>query len=101
MKHLHRPLLVSVTLTLTLVGCASPQEAQPFIGPNGGTAYSLNCGKDAGYCYEIASSYCINGYSVIGGGHAPGNVVMEITPGLYTRGAGRNTLVIECKATRF
>lgn len=77
------PVLVSIIL---LSGCA---RSQPFVGPNGKTAYSIRCGSSSRAlenCYQQASAACPGGYNVV-----------ERSSGYEAGTTSSQRLVIECK----
>ena len=66
--------VISSLVAILLTACATPLPTAPldpkhldqttnFVGPNGGTAYLMQCSDGVG-CYQRASEACSNGYVI-------------------------------------
>lgn len=79
-----------------LAACASV-EPQQFVGPNGRTAYSMECskgGRSLDACYKKAGEVCPAGYAIIDRASTT-----QITPTQFGPiGSPRHSIAIECKS---
>ena len=82
--------LACVLFVFVLAGCVSTQE---FKGPNGRTAYSMDCGNDLNACYHKAGEVCPTGYTILD--RASGTVAVPFGGAFVA--APQHTLAIECK----
>ena len=85
--------IIFVALLLTSCAAIKPQQ---FVGPNGKTAYSMQCsgmGRTLDACYKKAGEVCPNGYTIID--LTSGTVAVPVNGGLMA--APRYNLAIECK----
>jgi hypothetical protein len=95
--------VVSLLVASLLSACATPLPTAPldpkhvdpsttFIGPNGGTAYLMQCFDGVG-CYQRAKEVCSNGYVIFDS--------VDATDGIVTNGGGsvgsRHYIAFECK----
>jgi hypothetical protein len=81
--------------SLSLAACASVQPV-PFKGPNGNSAYSMNCsgfGRSLVGCYQKAGEICPEGYTIIDRSSSVAAIPMN---GSFVI-APRQGLAIECK----
>ena len=86
-----RPLAVlSCFMALFVMGCVSTQE---FKGPNGKTAYSMDCGNHLNACYQKAGEVCPTGYTILD--RASGTMAVPFGGAIVA--APRHNLAIECK----
>ncbi|MEO3988158.1 hypothetical protein [Plesiomonas shigelloides] len=87
--------IIALSSVVLLSGCVgiSPET---FVGPNGKTAYSMECsgmGRTLNACYKKAGDVCPGGYQIIENssemnfGRFNGNLMV----------ANKRSLVIECK----
>ena len=86
----------SYTLIFLLVSCASI-DPQQFVGPNGRTAYSMQCsgmGRTLHACYRKAGEICPSGYTIID--RASGTVAVPVYGGGVVAAPDYN-IAIECK----
>ena len=84
-----------VLTALLLTSCASIKPQQ-FVGPNGGTAYSMRCsgmGRTLDACYKKAGEVCPQGYTIID--RASGIVAVPIRGSIMA--APQHNIAIECK----
>lgn len=58
-------LKIFITIAPFLFGACALEKPKPFIGPNGGIAYSMRCGVDVEHCYREAGELCPKGYIII------------------------------------
>lgn len=89
-------LISSLTVLLLLSACANI-EPQYFRGPNGKSAYTMQCsgmGRTLSACYQKAGEVCPMGYTVVD--RATGIIAMPAYGG-GTMAAPKHTLAIECK----
>ena len=80
---------------LLFSACASI-DPQQFVGPNGKTAYSMECsgmGRTLDACYKKAGVVCASGYTIIN--LASGTVGVPVNGGTIM--ATEYNLAIECK----
>lgn len=77
-----------------LAACAiAPRQ---FVGPNGGTAYSMRCsgmGRSLDACYQKSGEICPSGYTIID--RSTGVIGVPTTGGMLI--APRESIAIECK----
>jgi hypothetical protein len=55
-------------LALLVASCASAIEPRSFVGPNGKTAYSMECsgmGRTLDACFQKAGEVCPRGYQIV------------------------------------
>lgn len=86
---------LNISILLLLASCASVQP-QEFKGPNGKTAYSMQCsgmGRTLHECYQKAAEVCPGGYHIIDRASETGAVPIG---GSWVP-ATRQSLAIECK----
>lgn len=84
-----------ILMAVFLASCASIEPKQ-FVGPNGGTAYSMRCsgmGRTLDACYQKAGVVCPNGYTIID--RASGTIAVPINGSIMA--APQHNLAIECK----
>jgi hypothetical protein len=66
--------VISLLIVVLLSACATPlptapldpkhlEQSKTFVGPNGGTAYLMQCFDGVG-CYRRAREVCANGYTI-------------------------------------
>jgi len=86
--------------TIALAACVSvpmvPIQAERFVGPNGGTAYSMQCsgmGRTLDACFKKAGEICPRGYTIID--RTTGTAIASVNGNIMS--AQRNSLAIECK----
>ena len=87
--------LIAVS-ALFLSGCASV-EPQQFVGPDGGTAYSMKCsgmGRTLDACYKKAGEICPQGYSIVSASSS-GSIIAPV--GNMLVAIDRQNLAVECK----
>ena len=79
-----------------LGGCAGTINPEQFVGPNGKSAYAMDCAgmsKTVAGCYKKAGEICPSGYNVISQSAAPIGI-----PGKYgTLIVSDDKMAIECK----
>jgi hypothetical protein len=73
---------IALIAILLLTACSI--KAKPFVGPSGGTAYSMEC-DELDECYKKAREMCPSGYAIIDRATEPIGSTAE------------HTLAIECK----
>jgi hypothetical protein len=81
---------------LALTACASITP-RPFVGPNGKTAYSMQCsgmGRTLDDCYQKSGELCPSGYSIVS---STAGTVAVPTYGGGTLAVPDYGLAIECK----
>lgn len=82
-----------VIMAVLMVGCASIVPSQ-FVGPNGKTAYSMECGGQLDACYKKAGELCPSGYLIVNS--ASGTVGVPLANGGVLIAPTHN-IAIECK----
>jgi hypothetical protein len=85
-----------VIMVVLMTGCASIEPSQ-FVGPNGKTAYSMDCsgmGRTLDACYKKAGEICPSGYLIVNS--ASGTVGVPLANGGVLI-APQHNLAIECK----
>lgn len=88
--------LLSLFILILLFGCASIEPIQ-FVGPNGKTAYSMQCsgmGKTLDACYVKAGEMCPKGYAIVDSRSA--TVAIPLANGGFLA-APEYSMAIECK----
>jgi hypothetical protein len=80
-------------ITVLMLGACAPVKAERFVGPNGGTGYSMKCsgmGRTQDDCYKKAGEMCPMGYLIID--RATGTICSSYGC------APQHNLAIECKS---
>ena len=78
-------------LAVLLTACAAPTQ---FKGPNGRTAYALDCHSSLPRCYKTVAELCPSGYDVIN--TSTGMIVVPLATG-GSVGAPTHSLAVECR----
>ena len=85
--------LAIVSLLLTACVAVDPQQ---FVGPNGKSAYSMQCsgkGRTLDACYQKAGEVCPSGYTIID--RASGTLGVPMSGGTVM--IPQHQMAIECK----
>ncbi len=93
-----RSMIVSSFALTTVLGACEEPYSGPITGPNGRTAFMMNCsnvGQSLQKCYEDAVKFCPSGYDIV---ESRSDVVgVPLATGGMIIGA-EQSLFIECKA---
>lgn len=88
---------IPLWIAVSLAGCATVQPSEPFKGPNGRQAYTMQCsgmGRTMEQCYQSAAQLCPAGYDII---DRPTGPTALVPVGGMLMAAQRQGLTVECK----